>query len=220
MALYSLSQLAVLCALFQAAAAAIPCTGTRRADEPTTSPLGLYSNTKPIPVGGSMKVNRVTLNFEAATTPKTFNADVTYTQHLEGCLFSKQAEEHGCCQLSPTDNRVAPWEYLNGVPIPLESRSIGCNRNTWKPHKFYNSATKMCDERRECVVPMPLPPDKTYTTGHFHDSTDTGSKFLPIHYPKNDFERFIDDTLRIQWCPNEKYFVVMIEGVPYQLKAA
>jgi hypothetical protein len=91
---------------------------------------------------------------------------------------------------------------------------------TWKPHKFYNSATRMCDERRECVVRMPLPPDMTYTTGHFHNSTGTGSKFLPIHHPKNDFERFIDDTLRIQWCPNEKHFVVMIEGVPYQLISA
>jgi hypothetical protein len=60
----------------------------------------------------------------------------------------------------------------------------------------------------------------TYTTGHFHNSTGTGSKFLPIHHPKNDFERFIDDTLRIQWCPNEKHFVVMIEGVPYQLISA
>ena len=53
-----------------------------------------------------------------------------------------------------------------------------------------------------------------------HNSTGTGSKFLPIHHPKNDFERFIDDTLRIQWCPNEKHFVVMIEGVPYQLISA
>jgi hypothetical protein len=52
----------------------------------------------------------------------------------------------------------------------------------------------MCDERRECVVRMPLPPDMTYTTGHFHNSTGTGSKFLPIHHPKNDFERFTSTT--------------------------
>ena len=42
-------------------------------------------------------------------------------------------------------SRVAPWEYPNGVPIALESRTIGCTRNTWIPDKTYNKATEKCE---------------------------------------------------------------------------
>ena len=33
-------------------------------------------------------------------------------------------------------------EYPNGVPIALESRTIGCTRNTWMPDKTHNNATE------------------------------------------------------------------------------
>jgi len=51
----------------------------------------------------------------------------------------------GCCQRSLTDSRVAAWEYPNGVPIALESKTIGCSRNTWMPHTTYNPDTEKCD---------------------------------------------------------------------------
>ena len=60
----------------------------------------------------------------------------------------------GCCQRSLTDDRVAPWEYLNGVPIALESRTIGCTRNRWMPDKTYSKATGKCEDlRRVEIVP-------------------------------------------------------------------
>ena len=67
-------------------------------------------------------------------------------------LSNERVMHGGCCQRSLTDSRVAPWEYLNGVPIALESKTIGCTRNTWMPHKTYNPATEKCDDLRTFEV--------------------------------------------------------------------
>ena len=69
---------------------------------------------------------------------------------------------------------------------------------------------------------FPLGSDMTFTDGHFYDSTSgMGSKFIPVDKPNlNPFEKFINDNLRIQWCPTEKYFVVMVQGAPYELRSA
>jgi hypothetical protein len=69
-----------------------------------------------------------------------------------GALSNERAMHGGCCQRSLTDNRVAPWEYLNGVPIALESKTIGCERNKWMPHKTYNPATEKCEDLRTFKV--------------------------------------------------------------------
>ena len=69
---------------------------------------------------------------------RVFSSMTTFP-YYEGTLAG------GCCQRSPSDDRVAPWEYLNGVPIVLESRTIECTRNTWMPDKTYNKATEKCE---------------------------------------------------------------------------
>ena len=93
MALYSLFKLTVLCALFQAAAA-IECSGTRT---PENSPFGVYSNVKPVPVGKmGMEVTTVDLHFDTKTTAANFNSDVTYKQHLIGCLFEQAGDTYEC----------------------------------------------------------------------------------------------------------------------------
>ena len=169
MALYSLVKLTVMCALLQAAEA-IPCTGTRTPDDPTSSPYGVYSNVKPVPVGKfGMEVTTIDLEFKAKTTPDNFDSKVTYSQHLVGCLFEDVGGTFEC-----------------------------------KTGKF------------------PLGSDMTFTDGRFYDSTSgMGSKFIPVDKPNlNPFEKFINDNLRIQWCPTEKYFVVMVQGVPYELRSA
>ena len=169
MALYSLVKLTVMCALLQAAEA-IPCTGTRTPDDPTSSPYGVYSNVKPVPVGKfGMEVTTIDLEFKAKTTPDNFDSKVTYSQHLVGCLFEDVGGTFEC-----------------------------------KTGKF------------------PLGSDMTFTDGHFYDSTSgMGSKFIPVDKPNlNPFEKFINDNLRIQWCPTEKYFVVMVQGAPYELRSA
>jgi hypothetical protein len=168
MALYSLVKLTVMCALLQAAEA-IPCTGTRTPDDPTSSPYGVYSNVKPVPVGKfGMEVTTVDLEFKAKTTPDNFNSDVTYSQHLVGCLFEDVGGTFEC-----------------------------------KTGKF------------------PLGSDMTFTDGHFYDTSGMGSKFIPVDKPNlNPFEKFINENLRIQWCPTEKYFVVMVQGAPYELRSA
>lgn len=64
----------------------------------------------------------------------------------------------GCCQRTETDSRCAPWEYLNGVCIPLSSRSIGCTRNVWKSDKTLDLATSTCiDPPPPLEPPAPAP---------------------------------------------------------------
>ena len=72
------------------------------------------------------------------------------------CAFFHETVYGGCCQRSPSDDRVAPWEYLHGVPIVLESRTIGCTRNTWMPDKPYSKATEKCE-------PGPKPPPGSWS---------------------------------------------------------
>ena len=169
MALYSLFKLSVLCALFQAAAA-IECSGTRT---PENSPFGVYSNVKPVPVGKmGMEVTTVDLQFDTKTTAANFDSDVTYKQHLVGCLFEQAGGTYEC-----------------------------------KTGKF------------------PLGPDMTFTNGRFYDTSGTGSKFIPVDKPNlNPFEKFIDDNLKIQWCPEQHWFVVVVAGpdgpVPYKLQSS
>ena len=169
MALYSRFKLSVLCALFQAAAA-IECSGTRT---PENSPFGVYSNVKPVPVGKmGMEVTTVDLQFDTKTTAANFDSDVTYKQHLVGCLFEQAGGTYEC-----------------------------------KTGKF------------------PLGPDMTFTNGHFYDTSGAGSKFIPVDKPNlNPFEKFIDDNLKIQWCPEQHWFVVVVAGpdgpVPYKLQSS
>lgn len=67
-------------------------------------------------------------------------------------LSNEQTMHGGCCQRSLTDSSVAPWEYLNGVPVALESKTIGCNRGVWMPHKTYSPATETCEDRHSFEV--------------------------------------------------------------------
>ena len=73
-------------------------------------------------------------------------------------LSNERAMHGGCCQRSLTDNNVAWWEYLNGVPIALESKTIECGSltwscvtlavglcGTWMPHYTYSPTTKTCE---------------------------------------------------------------------------
>ena len=60
-------------------------------------------------------------------------------------LSNERAMHGGCCQRSLADSRVAASEYLNGVPIALESKTIECGFNTWMPHKTYSPATQTCE---------------------------------------------------------------------------
>ena len=169
MALYSLFKLSVLCALFQAAAA-IECSGTRT---PENSPFGVYSNVEPVPVGKmGMEVTTVDLHFDTKTTAANFNSDVTYKQHLVGCLFEQAGGTYEC-----------------------------------KTGKF------------------PLGPDMNFKNGHFYDTQGTGSKFIPVAKPNlTPFEKFIDGNLKIQWCPEQDWFVVVVAGpdgpVPYKLQSS
>jgi len=169
MALYSLFKLTVLCALFQAAAA-IECSGTRT---PENSPFGVYSNVKPVPVGKmGMEVTTVDLHFHTKTTAANFKSDVTYTQHLVGCLFEQAGGTYEC-----------------------------------KTGKFL------------------LGPDMTFTNGHFYDASGMGSKFIPVDKPNlNPLEKFINDNLKIDWCPEQQWFVVVVAGpdgpVPYKLQSS
>jgi len=59
-------------------------------------------------------------------------------------LQSTGSSAGGCCQRSPSDDRCAPWEYLNGVCIVLQRRSIGCNRNVWMASKEYDPTSGRC----------------------------------------------------------------------------
>ena len=73
-------------------------------------------------------------------------------------LSNERAMHGGCCQRSLTNSSVAWWEYLNGVPIALESKTIGCSHNsTWMPHKTYSPATVTCENLMN-LPPSPLSP--------------------------------------------------------------
>eukprot|EP00964_Phaeocystis_antarctica_P086449 scaffold54743_cov64-Phaeocystis_antarctica.AAC.1 len=73
-------------------------------------------------------------------------------------LSNERAMHGGCCQRSLTDSSVASSEYLNGVPIALESRTIGCGLNTWMPHKTFSPATGTCENLHTFTPPSSPPP--------------------------------------------------------------
>ena len=128
MALYSLFKLTVLCAFFHETVHGGCCQ--RSASDDRVAPWE-YLHGVPI----------VLESRTIGCTRNTWMPDKTYNKATEKC----EPPAGGCCQRSPSDDRVAPWEYLHGVPIVLESRTIGCTRNTWMPDKTYNKATEKCE---------------------------------------------------------------------------
>jgi len=85
----------------------------------------------------------------AATNPIGPQPDL---RRALAALSNARAQHGGCCQRSHADSRVAPWEYHNGVPIALASRTIGCNRGAWMPFKTYSPAMETCEDLRSFEV--------------------------------------------------------------------
>merc|ERR1711935_401893 len=94
MGLYSLT---VLCALFQAAAAA-PCSGTTTV---ANAPLGTYS------AANIQGVTYIGITFGQI---KNINAPVQYTQVLSGCMFDQSKPSAPCVPFG--GNKVEPEKWL------------------------------------------------------------------------------------------------------------
>lgn len=59
---------------------------------------------------------------------------------------------------------------------------------------------------------MPIPgANQTFTDGRFIDEGDQGSMFIPR---ASDPPSLINQILKIQWCPNQNYFLVKFAGQP------
>jgi len=55
----------------------------------------------------------------------------------------------GCCQISADNVRCANYEYPDGNCVPLERKSIGCDRGWWNEAAYYDESTGNCVEQVE-----------------------------------------------------------------------
>ena len=87
---------------------------------------------------------------------------------------------------------IFPEQSFNG-PQKYKQHLDGC--------MFARSDPPMC-------IPIPGPVDTSYTDGHYVDiGSNQGSMFIPA--AKGDF---INDLLKIHWCPDQNYFLVKFLG--------